>query len=79
MGIEKQIELNGGESIVDDPSEMQGGSSDKSDFSGGGGASDDFLNEYQDELVSVLTKVKNGDELDKRDKRNAGNMLYSLD
>ena len=78
MGIEKQIELNGGQSIVDEPGEvMSGGSSDESDFSGGG-ASDDFLSEYQNELETVLTKVVKGDELDKRDQRNARAMLNSI-
>ncbi len=84
MGIEKQIELDGGESIVDEPSEItsksssKGAPDDSEDSDLGGGASSDFLSEYQDELETVLTKVKNGAELDKRDRSNANNMLRSL-
>ena len=72
MGIEKQLELNGGDSIVDDPSEVQGGSSSDS----GGG--DSFLDEYRDELETVLTKVVKGQDLNKNDQRDASDMLNSI-
>lgn len=45
---------------------------------GSGEATDAFLDEYRDELEAVLTKVKAGTDLDKRDQRNASNMLRSL-
>jgi len=78
MGIEKQIELDGGDSIVDKPEEVQSSSS-SSDEGDAAGPVDDFLGEYRDELVGVLQKVKAGSDLDKRDQKNASDMLYSID
>jgi len=75
MGIEKQIELGGGESIVDEPGEMTAKSSSISSDEGGG---DGFLEQYSDELETVLTKVVKGVELDKRDQSNARDMLNSI-
>lgn len=75
LGIQKQKELDSG----DDDIAAAGPEAQAPAGKPTATASDDFLDEYQDELVSVLTKVKNGDELDKRDKSNAGKMLYSLD
>jgi hypothetical protein len=77
MGIEKQIELDGGESIIDDPSDLS--SSGVSEPAAQSAASDDFLGEYQDELEDVLTKVKTGGkDIDKRNQQSANNMLNSL-
>lgn len=77
MGIEKQIELDGGESIIDDPSELS--SQGVAVQSGSNAESDDFLGEYQDELEDVLAKVKaGGKDIDKRNQQSANNMLNSL-
>jgi len=80
MGIEKQIELDGGESIIDEPSDLSSsGVSEPAAQSGSSAVSDDFLGEYQDELENVLAKVKTGGkDIDKRDQQSANNMLNSL-
>jgi len=77
MGIQKQKELDSGDDDIssDEPSQAPNNNSEEPAQSS---ASGDFLGEYQGELESVLTKIVKGVDLDKRDQRNASNMLKSL-
>lgn len=76
LGIQKQKELNSGGDDISAGEPEATVSTDKP--TAATTADNDFLSEYRDELENVLTKVVNGEDLDKRDQRNARDMLNSI-
>ena len=83
MGIEKQIELDGGESIVDDPSEVQGGSSGGS--SGGSESSNldsgdiENLKVLLDDLGDdIFAAIRNQDGIEQDVKKQLASTIQSL-